>query len=64
MYGFKYWIIGKEMNQLLGDEDETDNSELGTYWNEKRYKTFNNIGIVTNLFFCAVLASIRAEANV
>jgi hypothetical protein len=66
MYGFKYWIIGKEVNTLLGDEDVNEDQQdfLDEYWTEERYKRISKVGIFVNVIACCTLGVVRAFANV
>ena len=70
LFGFKYWVIGKEMNEMLGDDDEDDDNqdetrELGgKFWTEERYNLVRNVGLSVNITVCCVLGSFRGFANV
>jgi len=72
LFGFKYWVIGKEVPDMLNEEQEEQTKEFDPtkpverkkrFWTEKRYNTFNIIGLSINLLACTVLGCMRSKAN-
>lgn len=68
MFAFKYWVIGKEMNRMLMDDDSKEGRESqgglsDRFWTEERYSRFCVFGICTNILVCCALGCTRAQVN-
>lgn len=71
LFGFKYWVIGKEVPDMINEEQQQDKEfdeskvieRKKRFWTEKRYNFFNKLGLVVNLTACFVLGCLRAKAN-
>jgi hypothetical protein len=57
LFGFKYWVIGKEVPDMINDEQQEFNEDKPVerkqrFWTEKRYNFFNLLGLAINLVAC------------
>ena len=62
LFGFTYWVITKEITQVLGEEAHQPDAKAAAT-KERRYKVAQWVGVAVNFLACAVVAWLRGLAN-